>query len=282
MPSLHSRFSNFLCRDASAVVVNTPIDASVRYVSSTQVSPFTQNCSNFSLGPASLDNSVPPLQWKEESTSSATDSDDYSSSSTEGGIFADLDGCTPMAPFRMSSLLGTFLVQKNGFSRNTDKVLCNSVLVAIYYSCGTQSVVATEMIKLFAAGYQCATDIANELQALSIIVCSADKDEDFVTANIPTNWWNVPQSKSKEWKRLLRQKLNILNTKGPSLVIVDPMSGVIVSSGALSEIMELNVRNDVEYDVQAYRLYESWINKSGRYEQWESGLEQEVEFTISA
>jgi hypothetical protein len=55
------------------------------------------------------------------------------------------------------------------------------------------------------------------------------------------------------------------------------VSGEILSTSALSDILDLNVENSEEYDAQAYQLYECWIARSGNYEQVEYGMQRKQE-----
>jgi hypothetical protein len=63
---------------------------------------------------------------------------------------------------------------------------------------------STELVKLFASGYESADDELDEMQALTVVVCSLDDDfENLATANIPVRWWTIPRSENKQGQRFL-------------------------------------------------------------------------------
>ena len=183
--------------------------------------------------------------------------------------------------FRVSSLLGPNIVRLHATddetkvtSYSTDETLQNSALVGLYHAKANQCRQTTEYVRLFTAGYYhssldgCGDDNdkekdPNELQALSIVFWNANEDEDVngmvVPPNLPSEWYTLPPS--TDMQRHILKELDIVTTAGPTLVIFDPMSGRIICSNAILDIIHLD-RNDVDqYDNEAFQLYDSWLQQ---------------------
>lgn len=187
--------------------------------------------------------------------------------------------------FRVSTLLGPSIVRLHATNNDTkvtayptDGALQNSALVGLYFAKADQCEQTTEYVRLFTAGYyHSSLDVGgdndnnnnnekdqNELQALSIVFCNANEDEDdmVVPPNLPSEWYTLPRSESTtDIQRLIRNELDIVTTAGPTLVVFDPISGHIVCSNAILDILHLDRSDADQYDVEAFQLYDSWLQQ---------------------
>ena len=192
--------------------------------------------------------------------------------------------------FCVSSILGPHIVRRGVDPQNsnvivynnsyspTDTTLQKSALVGLYFAKVNQCHQTTEYVNLFTSGYNhlCLDTVdvelkPNELQGLTIIFCNAD-DEDIdadgvdngmvVPTNLPNSWYTLPRSENTgEIKRRIMKAFDIVTTSGPALVIFDPMSGRIVCSNAILDIVHLDRSNFDQYDTEACQLYDSWLQK---------------------
>ncbi len=171
--------------------------------------------------------------------------------------------------FQLSSILGSNIVRE-AVEYDTNKTLQKSALIGLYFAKFDQSQQTTEYVNLFAAGYYHPSvdganrddNNANELQALTVVFCNANNDDDLPT-NLPSNWYTLPNSESTSEciKQGIMKEFDIVTTAGPTFVIFDPRSGHIVCSNAILEIMDLDRSDADRYDADACQLYDSWLQQ---------------------
>ena len=205
--------------------------------------------------------------------------------------------CTPIEEeeeiesFQISSLLGPTIIRRTIGEQEesslmvnpTDTTLQNSALVGLYYAKAHECQQTTEYVNLFTAGYYHSSldsddgrsnddhmekSKKNEMQALSIVFCNADADDDencdeiVVPNNFPYSWYTLPRSEhTKEIQRRIRSEFDIVTTAGPTLVIFDPISGRIICSNAILDILDLDRSDFDQYDAEACQLYDSWLQQ---------------------
>jgi hypothetical protein len=199
------------------------------------------------------------------------------------------DGCASIKDevFHVSSILGTSLIRHQHENSteteavySTDLALQNSALVGLYFAKASECQQTTEYVNLFTSGYYhpsfdtVCNDIddvqpRNEFQALTIVFCRADDGNGETNGivndapiNLPCSWYTIPMSEQiGAIKRRIMKAFDIVTTAGPTLVIFDPVSGHIVSSNAILDIIHLDRSDFDRYDREACELYDSWLQQ---------------------
>jgi hypothetical protein len=140
----------------------------------------------------------------------------------------------------MSDLVGeSLLTNYSPATVNTRDAFYGKTLVLLYFGSGDAKTL--EMLELFDAGY--------DHTVLAIVYCNDDLSA-FV--DMPARWLaaqNVAE---------LSASLDV--SEGPCLMVIDPLSGDVLSENALDDILNLDASNAVRYDEQATKLFNSWTH----------------------